>query len=603
MGLKLSDLDPSEVVFAGQHSGDLKLSDLHPNEVSFIPGFATGDDPENPSGKDLYGDYRSRMASSFGNDPGIAGLLAKSGYVDAKRNSKGEFVVKHASDGKWYKDQDNFLDHPINYAEAHLGSALPLIGMAAGGGSAGIPGAAAGAMGGEGLRQATGRALGTYEADPLESLKDTALEGAGGAAGEAIGKPISEGLAYYAKPLIPAAKDAIKKGVSTVSEFMSGVPKEAVERLIERPGQVMNAESDGNALNVARRARDEFLNRDSQEDQAIQAARQKFRAQFGDQPVDTSPIIKNQNDFVSKNAPTNQGTGPLSENEIQNINGIEKRDLTTTQKKPGMYEDTENYLPQKSAGDLQKLADSLSTQIKNFDQSKAPGSGDTRYQSYLRGLYGKVKARLHDLNPEGLGAADSRFSNYADDAGRLGRLENEDTMEGFINNFYGKNKTLMRESAQNVIPESAEDIADIGASRAFSKQGPAGSDMGRRSLGGIAAGSGVAATMHGSPLGFALGVATAASTSPALHKAVIGNASKLMEAPWFKAIQANPQLVESIANPELKKMIQGLLKGSQQAGEALPNAAEIKKGREERSIANDPVIHPDERIEQYMQGN
>lgn len=412
--------------------------------------------------------------------------------------------------------------------------------------------------------------------------------------------PVQNGLAAAGDLAAPLAR----AGVAKTSELMTGVPSEAIERLIQRPTQVMGAEREGNALNVARNARDELLTRDKAEDTAISGARQKFKDQFGDQKVDTSPIIQGHGEFMQKNAPTSQGVGPLSSDEIEGLNGIARKGLTTENAipRPGVP----SAIPERSAADLQKLGDDLSSQVTKFDQSKLPGSGDTRYQAYLRSLYRQVKERLHQLDPEGLTKADAQFSDYADKAGRLGRLENEDQMEGFINNYYGKNKTLMRESAQDIIPNSVEDIADIGASRAFTKQGPAGSEMGARrivgsSIGGVLGAHG--AVTH-NPYEMLAGAVAHTATSPGVHKAVIGNTSKLIDSPLLRQFAENPALIESVESPELRATLTKALGLGGKPGIPAPAYADTGASRD---VAAEPdqsqYTHPDTAKQQFLEGH
>jgi hypothetical protein len=398
----------------------------------------------------------------------------------------------------------------------------------------------------------------------------------------------ADAIASGASKLAPM----ISKGVAKGSEIMTGVPSEAVERLIARPGQVLSAEDPGKALNVAKSARAELLARDAEEDAAIRAARSKFKNEFGDRQPDTTSVTNNMADFAQRNESSPQGFGPVPDAELNQISEMSKK------------------LGDMNAGDLQKFSDYIDTRIKNFDQSKMPGSGDTRFQSYLRSLRGQIKGKLHELDPEGLGAADKQFHNYATNADRLGKLEDENQMESFINNYFGKNKTLMRESAEDLIPDSVKDIADIGASRAFTKQGPAGSEMGARrivgsGIGGILGAHGV---MTHNPLEIAAGAAAHAMTSPEVHKQVIGRSAQAIGAiknmPWFQAIQKNPALLDTIGSPELKKIINGMI----QPGHEIPIPSYAGGPAADREPADhhpkpEDYQSPDDAKQKYLEGN
>lgn len=509
-------------------------------------------------------------------------------------------------------------------------------------------------------------------------------------------------LGDVAEAAAPIARGAIAKG----SELLTGAPSEAYERLMMRPTQVMNAENEGNALRVAKSARDELLGRDSSEDAAIRSARDAFRDKFGQTDVNTESLISKNKDFLDRNRPNSDGVGALSPDELRTLSRMEKKNLMTRsvgdspdpsatfsepllskknkliqpevnysdvdfqsapkyradgdftpieiQKNPDAsafpwlrlpenkivasgktpvrggeyfdeiktipgkertllpevvsptFEGWQNTYANKSADDLHRFADYLGNQIKTFEQSKMPGSGDTRYQAYLRSLYGQVKDKLHTLDPEGLGAADAKFSDYATKANRLGRLENEDQMEGFINNFYGKNKTLMRESAQDLIPNSVEDIADIGASRAFTKQGPAGSEMGGRRI--IGSGMGAVLGAHGAmthnPAEMAAGLFAHMATSPEVHKQILGRSAQAIDAiksaPWFKAMQGNPALLDAISSPELKKILGNMLQ--EQRNIPVPQFAESQSDREPAQDQQ-TYTHPDDAKQKFLEGN
>ena len=258
-----------------------------------------GSTPDAPISKDLFGDY-GRTAGSFGDDGGKAKMLAGQGYVSAKRNGAGDQVFQHA-DGKWYKDADNFFsgakglegyvpEHPLNWAESKLGKALPMLGMMAGGaagaavgapeaGVGAIPGAMAGAAGGsiagEGMRQATGKYLGTYDGDASDSARDMATEGLVGGLTEGAGRAVAPVVEPYVKAGLDSAGKLIKSGVSNASSLMTGVPKEAIERLIERPSQVLGADAEGKALSVAQSARQELQDRNAASLRRVSLAKPK----------------------------------------------------------------------------------------------------------------------------------------------------------------------------------------------------------------------------------------------------------------------------------------------------------------------------------------
>lgn len=674
--------------------------------------YRPGADSDNPATTDVFGSDMNRTASSFGNDSGIAKLLSSKGYVNAQRNKAGDLVFQTKS-GDWHKDANNFTEHPINWAESKIGGSLPVLGMGAGGvagaGAAGPGGAmiggGVGAAAGEGLRQAAGRSMGVYDGGAGESADDISKEGMAGILSEAGGQVVNKFAGPYVSAGLDSLGQGIKAGVSRGSSLLTGVPKEAIERLIERPSQVLGASAPRFGFDTAQKADAEAAARDQLEKSKIRDARDLFRSNFGDTETDTSPLLQDSKTFRDRNSPNSDGVGALSSGELKTVSDFERKNLMTRtrsdapdpnarfsepvlsqnqiplndpvkasaidtvpegrafqpdgefssvqsvdndQKKMfpwakipnekivpsdaspvrgGEYVDTpakvipggemdvlptqkghsfegwDNSYPTKSAADLHKFADYLDSQVQNFQQNRTPGTGDTRYQARLRQLYGQVKGLLHEADPDGLGEADKAFSQYADHAANMKSLADPSRRESFINNLYGKNKSAVQDSAEEILPNTMEDLKDMGASRAFTAQGPAGSDFGRRMYTGVAAGSGVASLLHGSPTGIALGGLTAASTSPQLNKAVIGRGAQMIEgiqsAPWFKLMQKNPELIQSVANPELRKMIQNALG---EGGQMIPQFAGEGQSTEDRKPSQD-YMHQDDAKDQFLKGN
>ncbi len=325
-----------------------------------------------------------------------------------------------------------------------------------------------------------------------------------------------------AEALAPAARGAkglLKSTLGHIGELSSGVPAEDAIKLMESPAGVLNPKA---PLEIAQGARNELLARSAQEGKEISSARKTFADKFGDKYVDTTPVIENLENKIAEKGLVNGEEGALSLPEQNKLSGFNKR-LTT--EIPG------SVISQKPAGSLQRFADYIGNQVKNFEQAKAPGSGDTIYQSQLRQTYGKVKELLHDLDPAGLGEADKKFHKFATDANRLGRLEDPNMMESFVSNFYGKNKSLMRESAQGLIPESMSDIENLGASKGYNVIGPSGSHAGLRNM--ISAGSMAHGAYSHDPLQFAAGLLM----QPSVQKQVLGRGSQI-----GSAIAAHPEI-------------------------------------------------------------
>lgn len=284
------------------------------------------------------------------------------------------------------------------------------------------------------------------------------LQGAGKAI-PAVGKALAEGFEMGGRGL--------RKGVALTSHITSGAPTEAVERLIQRPSQVLKPPS---AIKAGEAAREELLAKTSQEGKKIGDARKAFRQSFGESSVDTSPVVENLQENIANKGTIGGEQGALSPKEEESLKGLIGSRLQT------------DALSKKPAGSLQHFADYLKNQIDTFEQSRLPGGNDTAYQSQLRKTYGQVKGLLHDIDPNGLKQADKQFHEFAKKADKLGQLENPDTMERFVSTYYGPNKSTMREAAEGLIPNSLEDIKDIGAAKSFNTIGPSGSHAGLRNI-------------------------------------------------------------------------------------------------------------------------
>lgn len=472
-----------------------------------------------------------------------------------------------------------------------------------------VGGAALGGYGGAALKNVINRYRGHHDApkSELEYLTDPAEKGLTAASSEALMgaippkvlKPLAAGavarslsededknkntaLAAGGAALLGSDRSRIvkdyiknlgKKGVAKFTEFTTAVPSGATEKLIEKPAQVMEASKNPEyVFNTAEKAHDELLRRDSLEDQAIGQARKQFRDEFGRESVDTKSVLQDLDSFINKHLPTKDGYGALLPKELEKLEEIRAKALVTL-KAEARSKDGQLNLPlasgEKRAGDLQKFADYLANEVKNFDQSKIPGTGDTRYQAYLRSLYGKVKGLLHELDPAGLTVADKKFSDYASKASSLKPLGNHNRREAFVDNFYTRNKEGMRKDAKELIPESIDDLESISAAKAFSSQGPSGSPKGRRTLIGSAIGIPLGA--HGvksdDPVEVLLGLSVMAATSPSIMMATIGNVSKLMESKfgsqWITPFVQNPELIKMIGSAAIRKQVESQIKSAQ----------------------------------------
>lgn len=431
---------------------------------------------DKPLETDLFGGDFNRTKSSFGDKAGVENLVKQRGFSDVKTNENGDLVAK-GPDGNWYKDQSNFTSHPINWLEKKAGEALPLAGMATGAGIglglASIPGAGIGAGAGEGLRALIGKALGTYEGGAGDIVKGAGEEALGGAAAETGGKIIGKGLgmvgdvipipgtgmnateatkAALEKFLYNPARSLYSKGASTIS----GVDSDAIKAMLERPKEVLSAGRKGNALNVAKQAQAEIAKNDSTEGGLISAARKAYVEKYGQEPVSTNAALQTLIEAEQRHAPNAYGQSALSPDDFEAIKSL-KQTLGAN-----------NAVPAETAASLQKTVDALNASKPGnyFDQTGKQKFKSDAMTGIEANAASKTKRAMQALSPD-LAAADLRFHNYAENGKLLGGLENPATMESATANMFGKNRGAIQEAAASNIPETYQQMADIGALKAF----------------------------------------------------------------------------------------------------------------------------------------
>ncbi len=552
---------------------------------------------EEPLTADLYGSDRLRAAAGFGDVKGVQKFLSQKGYKNVSQNSKGELVAQH-DDGRWYKDANNFFQggeglqgylpkHPLNWLEANAGKSLPVMGMGVGeaiGTAAGAPagpatafigatsGGAAGASLGEGLRQAGGKYMGTMsDVDPDEIMKEGrlgALSVAGGkalsgfplpvwsasdAARKLLGKsytsPSWTTAGEAARNVPGAIAGAIKSGAATASSGTTGVQREAVMQLLNRPAEVLGMGGKTAPYTLAQGAQRELKDVGGNALSTMATAKDTFKNNFSQEPLSTVKPVDSTLSFLERYKPNAEGFGEVPQAERRSVSDQATR----------MFIDPNTGEMTKSAGSLLDSADYLKTQINNFKAGNitAPTSGP--YQGHLRSQRRSIKELLHDLDPEGLGAADKQFSTFKSDTSLLKPLENPAQMEGFVQGYHGKTKSAQREAVGKWLPESAQKLSDLGAYRAFDEPTAMTNAMptSRQALrwGGAAGLMGLGA-MQGNPTMAAGGAALGVLTNPQLHRAVLGMGAKAGNlvsekagnSAWGQLIQKDPQLAETLLN-------------------------------------------------------
>lgn len=340
-----------------------------------------GTAPETPDEGDLLG-HAGRMKSGFGDDEAII-KMTHAGFSDMHRNGNGDWVAK-GPDGRWYADSHG----PVSFVEKHLGDIPGLVGMTAGapvgafagagagalaggattpemplaGGLAGAgvgstvgasAGAGAGAAGGEALRQYLGQKLGVRD-KPLD-MGEIGVQGTLGALGEGAlqgGAKVAKMIpvpAQAAKLLLGANRAAqgqggnvadliaqiadrygiqpFKKATATVAGGLSGAGKDAAERTLERPAQMLSAGDD--IAGKAKKAGDVLNFKDSVYGQDVSDARVGTQKNHGDKVADTTPLLDQNASALEKYAPNDQGEGPLSADEWDLLNKRQKKSYAT----------------------------------------------------------------------------------------------------------------------------------------------------------------------------------------------------------------------------------------------------------------------------------
>jgi hypothetical protein len=308
---------------------------------------------------DMLDGVGARMKASFADDAGLNQMLESRGFTDIGRDKEGRVIAKNIK-GEWVTDADKFFNdepglkgylpgHPVNWAASRVGHALPTAGFMIGGGAGAVEGAgiasfpaatagaAAGASVGELARKGVGSLLGVQKGQGAAShILDVGQAGIEGGAAELGGRTLGKvgwngynvdaGTKYLLKQLkeklVNPASAALVKG-------LTGVPMAASLRLLERRPQVLKADDPGAVRNLGVQAAEELdaLNRDK--NTAISQARDKFALEFGDAPVDTTPIIAENQRFATRKAPNDADIGPVTAPELRTLNRLERRAFTT----------------------------------------------------------------------------------------------------------------------------------------------------------------------------------------------------------------------------------------------------------------------------------
>lgn len=207
-------------------------------------------------------DVEDRAKLSVGNTKGKLGYLAnKFGKENVALDEEKGLVVK--KNGAWMqvdpsglnqyiddpweltRDLADLLDIGVNIAGTTYSAGKGAIGgslVAPGPGTivGGLVGAGLGGGASGGIRTLLGKAVGTYDATDDEMLKDIALESLLSMGGQAVGYGVKPTLGVIGKGLSKlknSADDATKSVISGAYGQLTGAGQEAMETVIERPGE------------------------------------------------------------------------------------------------------------------------------------------------------------------------------------------------------------------------------------------------------------------------------------------------------------------------------------------------------------------------------
>lgn len=236
------------------------------------------------------------------------------------------------------------------------------------------------------------------------------------------------------------------------------------------------------------------------------AARQAFNEKYGGLGVDTSGIIKKEQDFTNRYGPRiamNSNSSAFTPGEMSELKRLEA-----------------NIDKSANAQDLYKIWDSIKAKKLKYDVIYPDDSSE--YQKSLKILASGIKDKLHEMSPE-LTAADQKLSGMLDMAQSLKRAQNSNQTENFLSQITGKRQNLnTRDNLQEILKEKPDLLKDIDNLRTFNQfegQGGFGSIHGVRHAIGIGAGAAL-----GGPAG---AIAGSVLSSPKTARYIATNAGDM----------------------------------------------------------------------------
>lgn len=491
-------------------------------------GPGQGRTAQDPAEASLFSDT-DRVKAGFGNPQGVAPQLAQKGYKNPQYLN-GELEAQ-GPDGKWVRDQTNFFrrgpsykpsswlpEHPLNWAEANLGSALPLAGKTAGqmggrvvgalGGPAApvtIPaaaaaGGAAGGVIGEGLRQDVGDYLGTYRGDGSADAADQAKEGAIGGLFPEIPVPYAkkligkEGTATVGNLMDAGVNKSLDLGRTALAQgagFLSRIHPENIETLIKAPFKVWGMGHEGADVELAKQGQAEVTGKIRELGEDVGYANRGLNASQGQaniHPKSAGILARQVEDVLRPYRPGNAFAGKMEPHELKELDDLVEqhfyRPLTPGRPAPstipqeliktkevgadpiashlGNYFQTsepviQHSIPSATVEGLQEAANKLGSDVGSaWDRNPIGPSRSDAATQVRQKLYGMTKAILHEIDngPGGLAEADSAF-HAARNAGKLlAPLNNPAQQQGFVHQLAN---SPIKDAARTAAAGSAEE--------------------------------------------------------------------------------------------------------------------------------------------------
>ena len=341
--------------------------------------------PDSPDEGNLFtGDVR--MQNSFASPDVTQEYLAKNGYKNAHQNSNDEWVAQNDK-GRWVKDTTNFFPtttgqpgepigkrisktmasaHPVEWAESHLGGALPLLGQMGGdalsallapetgGGSlaAAVPMSAAGAAAGQYARNKIGSWMGVNNAPATKGMLSEGLQGASApVVGRALGEGI-KGAGFLAEDQLNQVGAPLKKVVSNTLGKVVGVSPDSAWEYIKHPYETLFGKTDdGIPLRVAKEGSDALAAKNKALGKAVEVANDARAAVPG--VLDTSSTL----DTLSQQLQDALKKGEITPQEADTLQAKAEKYLMTPYHDPG----TAKFTPIKPRENF----DGLETSVPN----------------------------------------------------------------------------------------------------------------------------------------------------------------------------------------------------------------------------------------------